>query len=237
MMGNRQRILPLGVQAPATLEGYYPCPNAAALHAVLKLVAEPQGLCLYLYGPGGVGKSHLLLGAAAALAGWTPYMDCGDVPHLFNRIKDFEGFSSLVAAPLLCLDNIEAWAGQRDKETFLFDLYNERMSNGRPMLLAGRAAPRFLDWALPDWASRASACLQVALRLPDDTERMAILQEMAQRRGLQIGVEAAHYLLRHHARDPRTLDGLLTILDAGSWEHQREVTIPFIRLCLGAEKP
>ena len=236
MRGMRQLILPLGVKSQATLEGYYPHPNAEALRAVLNLVAEPQSICLYLYGPGGVGKSHVLLGAAAAVAGWVPYIDCGDVTNPFNAITAPGTFSSLAEAPLLCLDNVESWAGQRDKETFFFDLYNERMGRGQPMLLASRRSPQFTDWVLPDWASRVSAGLQYALRFPSDAERSVILQEMAQRRGLQIGVDAAHYLLRHYPRDLGALDHLLSVLDARSWEQQREVTIPFIRLCLAAEK-
>ncbi|OYV82058.1 MAG: hypothetical protein B7Z70_03465 [Acidithiobacillus ferrivorans] len=168
MSETRQRILPLGVKSQASLEDFYPHPNAEALRA-------------------------------------------------------------------LCLDNVESWAGQRDKETFFFDLYNERMGCGRPLLLAGRQAAQLTDWVLPDWASRVSAGLQYALRFPGDAEKRIILQEMAQRRGLQIGVDAALYLLRHYPRDLGALDRMLSVLDTRSWEQQREVTIPFIRLCLAAE--
>ncbi len=237
MSETRQRILPLGVKSQARLEDFYPHPNAEALRAVFNLVTERerQSFCLYLYGPAGVGKSHLLLGAASAVAGWAPYIDCGDITNPFNTIMDPAMFSSLAGAPLLCLDNVESWAGQRDKETFFFDLYNERMGCGRPLLLAGRQAAQLTDWVLPDWASRVSAGLQYALRFPGDAEKRIILQEMAQRRGLQIGVDAALYLLRHYPRDLGALDHMLSVLDTRSWEQQREVTIPFIRLCLAAE--
>ena len=235
MSEMQQLVLPLGVKSQTSLEDFYPHPNAEALRAVLNLVAERQSHCLYLYGPGGVGKSHLLLGAASAVAGWIPYLDCSDITNPFNMITDPEMFSSLAEAPLLCLDNVETWAGQRDKETFFFDIYNERMGCGHPILLAGRQSPQLTEWVLPDWASRVSAGLQYALRFPSDAERSVILQEMAQRRGLQIGMDATHYLLRHYPRDLGALDRMLSVLDTKSWEQQREVTIPFIRLCLAAE--
>ncbi len=238
MMGKRQLILPLGGYPQLTLEGYYPVPNAEALCAVQNLLGgERRNPSLYLHGPSGAGKSHLLQGAAAAVPGWVPYIDCKEVTTPFGAATTAEAFASLAAAPLLCLDNIDAWAGQRDKEIFCFDLYNERMRIQKPILFASRQAPQIANWVLPDWASRVTACLQYVLHLPNDAERRVVLQEMAQRRGLRMGEDVARYLLRHHPRDLGALDRLLNLLDTRSWECQRELTIPFVRLCLAEGRP
>ncbi len=75
----------------------------------------------------------------------------------------------------------------------------------------------------------------MALQLPDDLQRLHILQTMAQRRGLRMDRDVARYVLRHQSRDMVVLESLLEMLDARSWEQQRQLTIPFIRHCLDRE--
>ncbi len=233
MASSGQMRLPLGLRRAATLDAFCPKPNAAALNAVRCLLAQPSPVFgLYLHGPGGVGKSHLLQGAAQSSAHWVPYVDCAEMVETFATLVLPESFASLVDAPLVCLDNVDAWAGRHDQEMFLYGLYNERSLHARPLLLAGRHAPRQLAWTLPDWASRVSACLQIPLQLPEDAERVLMLQSMAQRRGLRMDREVAQYVLRHQSRDMRVLESLLDMLDTRSWEQQRQLTIPFIRQCL-----
>lgn len=236
MLANGQMRLPLGLRSGATLDDFCPEPNTAALNAVRSLLVRPAPVfVLYLYGPGGVGKSHLLQGAAQSDAGWIPYIECAEMMQSFVDLALQDTFSSLVDAPLVCLDNVDAWAGQVDQEKFLYDLYNERFHRARPLLLAGREASRQLVWTLPDWASRFSACVPMALQLPDDLQRLHILQTMAQRRGLRMDRDVARYVLRHQSRDMVVLESLLEMLDARSWEQQRQLTIPFIRHCLDRE--
>lgn len=239
-----QLLLPLGLKTACSLDAFHGAANEAALDAVRSLLQQPSPVFgLYLHGPAGVGKSHLLQGAAQAGTDWVPYLDCaemgsgrGDEPGdgLASLLLP-DAFASLVDAPLICLDNVDAWAGGQDYEKFLYSLYNARFQYGRPLLLAGREPPRHLLWLLPDWASRVMACLQMPLRLPDDGERLQILQAMALRRGLHMDEEVARYVLRHQTRDMGALDILLEKLDALSWAQQRQLTIPFVRQCLETE--
>ncbi len=245
-----QLLLPLGLKTACTLDAFHGAANGAALDAVRSLLQQPSPVFgLYLHGPAGVGKSHLLQGAAQAGTEWVPYLDCAELERGDERgnaagvgLGDGLGalllpdaFVSLVNAPLLCLDNVDTWAGGQDYEQFLYALYNARLQHGRPLLLAGRESPRQLPWILPDWASRVTACLQMPLRLPDDGERLRILQAMALRRGLRMDEEVARYVLRHQTRDMGALDILLEKLDALSWAQQRQLTIPFVRQCLETE--
>ncbi|PKY11146.1 DnaA regulatory inactivator Hda [Acidithiobacillus marinus] len=231
-----QLLLPLGLKAAASLETFYRAANGAALDAVRSLLQQPSPVFgLYLHGPAGVGKSHLLQGAAQFGPSWVPYLDCAVMGEEVGAFLLPDAFASLIDAPLVCLDNVDVWVGGHDREMFLYGLYNERFQRGRPLLLAGRESPRQLPWILPDWASRVTACLQIALQLPDDAERLQILQAMALRRGLRMDEEVARYMLRHQTRDMGALELLLEKLDAHSWAQQRQLTIPFVRHCLETE--
>ncbi|MFA7495343.1 MAG: DnaA regulatory inactivator Hda [Acidithiobacillus sp.] len=230
--GSRQIPLPLGLGKQVTLEDYYPGRNGAALAAVRGLLQETAHCCVYLYGPAGVGKSHLLLGAAHHAPEWCPYLDGLDPEWITSMGDDPLAYSQWVEAPLLCVDHVDAWAGHPHAEMWLFRVYNARLRERRPMLLAGRDASTLIDWHLPDWASRMGACLSIPLCLQDDDEKIAILQEMSKRRGLRMDTEVALYLLRHQSRDLAALEQLLIVLDLRSWEEQRVLTIPFIRHCL-----
>ncbi|WP_414039147.1 DnaA regulatory inactivator Hda [Acidithiobacillus sp. M4-SHS-6] len=231
-----QLLLPLGLKTACTLDAFCGAANGAALDAVRSLLDLPSPIFgLYLHGPAGVGKSHLLQGAAQTGPGWVPYLDCAELRGGLEPLSLPDAYATLVDAPLVCLDNVDTWAGGREHEMFLYGLYNERFQRGRPLLLAGREAPRQLPWILPDWSSRVMACLQMPLQLPDDAERLRILQAMALRRGLRMDQEVARYVLRHHTRDMGALDLLLEKLDALSWAQQRQLTIPFVRHCLETE--
>ena len=59
MLFSPQIPLPLEPPRPDRFEDFVPGPNAAALEAAQHLLGE-ESSCLYLSGPAGSGKSHLL---------------------------------------------------------------------------------------------------------------------------------------------------------------------------------
>ena len=234
MSTDGQLVLPLGLRPQPLLQHFSTLGNEEAVAAVQQMLSSPGPRCLYLSGPGGSGKSHLLQGAALAAGPWSPYLDLADWARHGAAPSVQEALQSLGSAVLLCLDGVDAVAGQRPWEELLFALYNERLQSQRPLLIAGRLGPRSAPWQLADWGSRCSACLHYALHLPDDEQRLAILQQMVRQRGLFLREDAAYYLLRHWTRDLGQLEQIIEQLDNQSWARQRELSIPFIRSCLTA---
>jgi len=62
------------------------------------------------------------------------------------------------------------------------------------------------------------------------------LRERAQRRGLALDEAALEWLLRRVGRDLAGLTALLDQLDRASLAAQRRITVPFLRMTLGAEQ-
>jgi DnaA family protein len=185
---------------------------------------------LYLAGPSGVGKTHLLLAACAAAeaagrrAAYLPLMAAA------GRLR--EALDALEGNHVIALDGLEVIAGNRDDETALFDLHNRARAAGVGLLYAARANPDALPLSLPDLRSRLGQCTRIALVTLDDAGRREVLQQRAQRRGLQLEDAALDWLLARMDRDLRGLAALLDQLDRASLAAQRKLTVPFLRKLL-----
>ena len=114
----------------------------------------------------------------------------------------------------------------------MFALFNAAGESGARLMFAARAAPAAVSWTLPDWASRASSCSVYQLRVLNDAERMEALRMRANRRGLELPLETAEYLLKRMPRDQQTLFDLVDTLDDAALVAQRRLTVPFVRAAL-----
>jgi DnaA family protein len=130
---------------------------------------------------------------------------------------------------ILCLDDVDAVAGNAAWEEALFRLFNDAAEHGTRLVFAARAAPRHLDWILDDWRSRAAACVVYQLRDLDEAGRVEALRLRAAQRGLTLPPETSEYLIRRMPRDLGSLFEILDRLDEASLRAQRRLTVPFIR--------
>jgi DnaA family protein len=185
---------------------------------------EPQ---LYLHGPAGTGKSHLLQAICAQVpgAGYFPLEQL--LPYGAGVL---DGASRL---PVVAIDNLEAVAGDSEWELQLFGLYNDCLARGTRLAVAASLAAMHLPVALPDLRSRLAAMPQFALRPLDEAQQRAALQRRAALRGIELPEETVLYLQRRFARDMASLHELLDRLDLASLQEQRRLTVPFIRAILG----
>ena len=220
--------LPLALRWPRRqrFEHFHAGANAAALAAVRALALQPGAPWVYLHGPAGSGRSHLLMAAcqAAGEAGRTvQYLP---LAALSDRAAALRG---VAGGDLLALDDLGAIAGDRAAEHALFDLYNQARADGAALLFAAAAAPAQLGLGLPDLRSRLGACAQFALGPLDDGERRAVLKHQAALRGIELDDTVLDWLFARYARDLGALLDLLDRLDQASLAAQRRVTVPFLR--------
>jgi DnaA family protein len=228
------RQLPLGVRLRerSVFATWFAGPNAAAL-AQAQAAAAGQRSVLWLCGPAGTGKTHLLQAAAAdapeaAAAGYLPL---GQLAALGPAV--LQGWSP---SRCLALDDVDAVVGQRPWEEALFGVYREIEESGGSLLLSAAAPPALLRFSLPDLGSRCAAAAVFQLRPLDEAAQREALRLRARLRGLELPEETALYLQRRFPRDMVTLYGLLDTLDDAALVAQRRLTVPFIREVL-AQRP
>lgn len=231
------RQLPLGVRlrVSARFSTFQPGDNAVALAELAQLAAGSGPRAVWLYGPPGSGRTHLLQAACAAAgeAGFaSAYLPLGE--FVSGDAGILAGQESL---DLVCLDDVEAVLGAEAWELALFRLYEEIGERGGRLAFAAREPPQRLSVGLPDLASRlAAASLRPLRPLPEEAQGRA-LSARAAAQGLDLPEDVLHYLLRRAPRDFAALCRLLDDLDAASLARQRPLTVPLVREVLERQRP
>jgi DnaA-homolog protein len=219
----KQLALGVRLRADAVFESFWPGENGEIVAALRLPGAEP----LWLWGATGSGKTHLLQAVCAAT---------GDAAAYFPLTRSLalppEALAGFERTPVLCVDDVDAVAGDPAWERALFRLYNEAAELHTRLIFAAASPPRQPDWQLEDWRSRAAACVVYQLQELDDAGRVEALRLRAAQRGLQLPPETSEYLLRRVPRDLHSLFEILDQLDEASLVAQRRLTIPFIRAAL-----
>lgn len=226
--------LPLALRAPPDqrLETFVGAPD----ECIALLDAAARGATrdwIFLSGPAGAGKTHLLLGTCAqalAVHARPAYVSlAGAVGHVRDALHAFEGMD------VVALDDIDAVAGRREDEIALFDFHNRARSEGTRVVYAATARPDALPLVLPDLRSRLGQCIGIALVPPAEEARREVLRQRARRRGLAIDEAALDWLMRRVGRDLGSLTQLFDRLDRAALAAQRRLTVPFLREVLGPE--
>lgn len=225
------RQLPLGVRIPdrTVFENFLTTKNLEAVAHLRALASGAATGIVWICGPDGAGKSHLLQATcvAANKAMSAAYFPFAELMHL--GVGALEGLSQL---DCICIDDVDRVAAQPDWELALFALYREVDERAGRLVLSAEAPPTLTHWSLKDLASRFSASAVYQLRVLDEAEQQQSLQHRAHIRGFELPDETARWLQRRFPRDMHTLYGLLDTLDEAALVAQRRLTIPFIRSVL-----
>lgn len=227
-----QLALPVRLQDESSFDSFHAHAGVAAALAQLRAgLAEPP-FGIFLHGPGQSGRSHLLQASchAATAAGWSAlYLPLAEL----RAEPPAELLEGLGDGGLVCLDDLDAIAGDASWERALFGLYNRVLASGASLLVSAARPPGALAIALPDLRSRLHALLVIALVPPDDEARLQALVVQARARGITLEPEVARYILARAPRAMRELLGVLERLDRGSLTAGRRLSIPFVREVLG----
>jgi DnaA-homolog protein len=232
--------LPLGIrlQDSSVFESFLPGRNQPVVDALLSLASGEQArapTCIWLHGPTGSGKTHLLQ-AVCALAGragrGAAYLPLPQVIELGDEL--LAGFGELA---VVCLDDAQAIAGRGAWERSLFRLHQELDERGGRLLVSGPTPPAALPFKLRDLGSRLNGGLVLTLQPLQESEQIAALQLRAQLRGLELPDETAHFMLRRLPRDMSHLYSFLDRLDQASLIAQRRLTVPFVKEVLEQRSP
>lgn len=231
----KQLALGVKLRADAVFASFWPGPN----NEIVATLRTASTVPLWLWGASGSGKTHLLQAVCAAAGEASSGKAASGAPDAASPAAYFplavprelppEALAGFERARVLCVDDVDAAAGDLAWEGALFRLFNEASELGTRLIFAAAAPPRQSDWRLGDWRSRAAACAVYQLRELDDDGRIEALRLRAAQRGLHLPYETSEYLLKRMPRDMHSLFAILDELDEASLVAQRRLTIPFIR--------
>ena len=202
--------------------------NAELVDAVRRAAVATTPERVLIVGAAGSGKSHLL--EAACEAAYTGGDAVAFVPMRDWRSQRVEAVRGLGrGGGLLCIDDVDAAAGDYGWEEALLALVEESAARRARIIASAGAAPSNVPFVLADLRSRLGAATLYRLRELDDESRARALRRHASGRGIEIPDEVVGYVLTRHRRDMPSLVALLDRLDYHSMARQRRLTLPFVR--------
>jgi DnaA-homolog protein len=217
MPAIRQLVLNIQPESAPRFDNFMPGDNLELLLALDTLArGELRESGVYVWGPPGSGRSHLLQATVA---------EAGQHSRPARYITDGADLPEEPAG-LLAVDNIDRLDG--DAQIRLFSLINQARDGDGTVLAAGPAAPAQLDLR-EDLATRLSWGLVFGLRPLNEADRATALHERAATLGLLLSEEVVRYLLSHGRRDLPSLLASVDALDAYSLSLKRPITVPLVR--------
>jgi chromosomal replication initiator protein len=185
---------------------------------------------LFLHGPTGSGKTHLLEGVWSAVRRSAPrtrcvYLSAEQFTSYFLEALQGSGLPSFRRkyreVQLLAIDDVQFFAGKRATLVELLHTIDTLHRAGAQLLLAADRPPAELAALGPELEARMSAGLVCQLTPPQRDTRRAILQRLAQQRGLPLPGDVLDLLAARLPGDARRLAGALNRLEAASQAHGR----------------
>lgn len=217
-----QLALDLGPPPAPTLDNFVPGDNAEALAAARALLGAPSaGGCrfLYLWGPPGSGRSHLLRGLLAAAS--------ADAARLLGPGSPEADFVHDPSIRLWLIDDCDRLDAGR--QVAAFHLFNAVQAHAEAALASAGGTPPARLPAIPELATRLGWGLVLQLRPLSDADTARALERTLAERGVAASADLVPWLLNHAPRDMGSLRALVDALDAFALARKRAITLPLLR--------
>jgi len=196
---------------------------------------------LFIHGPCGVGKTHLLQGVCNAVADIRPegrkltwkYLTAEQFTNDFVtaiRQKNLDSFRrDYRGLDVLAIDDVHFLAAKKATQEEFLHTFNAIDSAGKQIVMASDTHPRMLGQLTEQLTSRFLSGMVVKIDPPDRATRMKILQRFAARLKLAAPVGVLEYLAQQIRGSVRELEGSLIKLAALARLSTAPVTLELAR--------
>lgn len=208
---------------------FFGCNQEISSHLKQSAIGQGEQQIL-IWGDPGVGKSHLLqaccqLAHEHKLTTFYFSFERQNLPNpaILNGIDDID---------IVCIDNIEAIAGNKEWEMAFFNFFNKHRDKDHHLIMSASCQAKYIPIELPDLKTRLNWGLTLKLQAFEDDELMQALAYKANQIGFDIPPQVTRFLLNHYARDLPSLWNLLDKLDHATLSAKRKLTLPFVKKIL-----
>ena len=171
---------------------------------------------LFIYGPPGVGKTHLLYAIANGIRKKNANANIvyikGDqfTNELIDAIKsgkNVEFRSKYREADLFLIDDIQFIAGKESTQEEFFHTFNKLYEEHKQIVLTSDRKPDDMLTLEERLRSRFMWGLIVDINPPDYETRMAIIKSKAQQLGLDLPEDVCHFIATNISKNVRQIEG------------------------------
>ena len=211
--------------------------NRLARSAGFAVAQNPGGTAfnpLFIYGNGGLGKTHLANAIGIDVKNNFPektvlYVSADKFQTQFvdaimdNRKNDFVHFYQSI--DVLIIDDVQFLCGKEKTQDIFFHIFNHLHQNKKQIVLTSDKAPVDIIGMEQRLLSRFKWGLSSDLQSPGLETRLAILKKKIKKDGINIPYEVIEYIAYSITSNVRELEGALISLLAQSSLNQKEITI------------
>ncbi len=187
---------------------------------------------LFLYGPSGVGKTHLTNAIGTRIKELYPEKRVLYVSaHLLQvqytdsvRTNNYNSFMKFYQdIDVLIVDDIQEFAGLTKTQNTFFHIFNHLHQNRKQLILTSDRAPSMLQGMEDRMLTRFKWGLVAEMEKPDKELRKNILRNKIHRDGLNIPENVINYIAENVNESVRELEGIINSLLAQSILFKREI--------------
>jgi chromosomal replication initiator protein len=213
--------------------------HAAAL-AVAEMPAQAYNP-LFIYGPTGIGKTHLLHAIGNYVTSHEPGLAIqyttveAFTNHFMSALQrnDVESFKQTYRQnDVLLLDDVDFLEGKKKTTEEFFYTFDAVSSAGAQMVLSGSSHPSHMPLLDVRLRERFQSGLIVDLHPPDEETRLAILQKLASLNSSQIDQAVLNHIAKEVSSNICVLEGALIRVVAFASLTENPITIDLVEKVL-----
>lgn len=198
---------------------------------------------LFVYGPSGVGKTHLVNAIGMRAKELHPrmrvlYLSANLFEVQFtdsrrkNTFNDFIYFYQSI--DLLIIDDIQELVGKEATQMAFFHIFNHLRQNGKHIIMTCDRPPSSLQGMEERLITRFQCGLMAEMEKPEESLRRSILENLVKQDDLRIPDDVLDYISHNISSSVRELEGVVRSLLAYSIVYGKEVDMELAQRILSS---
>lgn len=178
---------------------------------------------LFVFGPTGVGKTHLIQAIGAAIKDKQPdnrvlyvtarlFMSQYTTAVTNSQTNMFFNFYQSIHT--LIVDDVQDFDGKKSTQNTFYHIFNHLYLNNRRIILSCDRAPAEMEGFEERLLGRFKCGMSVSLEKPDVNLRKAVLSLKARQEGIDLSEEIINYIAENVTESIRELEGVMVSLVA-----------------------
>jgi len=201
---------------------------------------------VYVYGPSGTGKSHLIRSLLQQLTETQPdwktlSLTAADFAARYAEAAETRSFAAFrkqfQRLDALAVEDLHALSGKFEPQRQLVVMLDDVLAHQCRLIVTCRTSAAEVSGLIPELVNRCHGGVSVSLRLPSQASRERLLNHWTKAFGLLIAPEVIPFLAEKFAVSPRELQGALIQLRSISQQRKLTLNVDLVRRHLLGQHP